>query len=55
MKNKEKVIHEKAAQKANEEYMSYKEKTKNELSHVEEDFIEYLEATVKVLKSKSKK
>lgn len=49
------ISHEKAIEKVNEEYMSYKEKTKNELSHVEEDFIEHLETTVKILKSKSKK
>ncbi|MFA5233027.1 MAG: virulence RhuM family protein [Sulfurimonas sp.] len=48
------ISHEKAIEKVNKEYMSYKEKTKNELSHVEEDFIEYLDATVKILKSKSK-
>jgi len=49
------ISHEKAIEKVNKEYMSYKEKTKNELSHVEEDFIQYLETTVKILKSKSKK
>ncbi|MDD3855446.1 virulence RhuM family protein [Sulfurimonas sp.] len=49
------VSHEKAIQKVNEEYMSYKERTKDELSHVEEDFIAYLETTVKILKNKSKK
>ncbi len=46
------VSHEKAIQKVNEEYLSYKEKTKNELSRVEEDFIEHLEAAAKVLKIK---
>lgn len=46
------VSHEKAIQKVNEEYLSYKEKTKNELSQVEEDFIEHLEATTKMLKIK---
>ena len=44
------ISHEKAIQKVNEEYLSYKEKTKNELSRVEEDFIEHLEATAKMLK-----
>lgn len=44
------VSHEKAIQKVNEEYMSYKEKTKNELSRVEEDFIEHLDAAAKMLK-----
>lgn len=48
------ISHEKAIQKVNEEYTTYKEKTKNELSRVEEDFIQYLDATVKILKSKSK-
>lgn len=46
------ISHEKAIQKINEEYMSYKEKTKNELSHVEEDFIEHLDAAAKMLKIK---
>ena len=49
------ISHEKAIQKVNKEYMSYKERTKDELSHVEEDFIAYLETTVKILKNKSKK
>ena len=44
------ISHEKAIQKVNEEYLSYKEKTKNELSRVEEDFIEHLEAEAKMLK-----
>ncbi|MBW6488585.1 virulence RhuM family protein [Sulfurimonas sp.] len=46
------ISHEKAIEKVNKEYMSYKEKTKNELSKVEEDFIEHLEATAKMLKIK---
>lgn len=46
------ISHEKAIQKVNEEYLTYKEKTKNELSKVEEDFIEHLEATAKALKIK---
>lgn len=46
------VSHEKAIQKVNEEYLSYKEKTKNELSKVEEDFIEHLDAAAKALKIK---
>lgn len=44
------ISHEKAIQKVNEEYLSYKEKTKNELSRVEEDFIEHLDAAAKMLK-----
>ncbi len=47
------ISHEKAIQKVNEEYLSYKEKTKNELSKVEEDFIEHLDATAKALKIKA--
>ncbi len=46
------ISHEKAIQKVNEEYLSYKEKTKNELSKVEEDFIEHLDAAAKMLKIK---
>ncbi|PNV82314.1 MAG: cell filamentation protein Fic [Sulfurimonas sp.] len=46
------ISHEKAIEKVNKEYMSYKEKTKNELSHVEEDFIEYLDSAAKALKIK---
>lgn len=49
------VSHEKAIQKVNEEYLSYKEKTKNELSRVEEDFIEHLDAAAKMLKVGLKK
>jgi hypothetical protein len=48
-----KISHEKAIQKVNEEYLCYKEKTKNELSRVEEDFIEHIDAAVKMLKTKS--
>lgn len=47
------ISHEKAIQKVNEEYLSYKEKTKNELSKVEEDFIKHLEAAAKALKIKA--
>ncbi len=47
-----KISHEKALQKANEEYLSYKEKTKNELSKVEEDFIKQIDNTAKILKNK---
>lgn len=52
LNNKGSVSHKQALEKANEEYLSYKEKTKNELSHVEEDFIQYLDAVAKALKIK---
>ncbi len=47
-----KISHENAIQKVNEEYLSYKEKTKNELSRVEEDFIKHIDSTAKILKEK---
>lgn len=47
-----KISHEKALQKANKEYLSYKEKTKDELSKVEEDFIKQINFTAKILKEK---
>jgi len=45
-----KVSHEQAMEKANKAYMEYKEKTKNELSKVEEDFLEQIDSAVKRLK-----
>ncbi|WP_041957389.1 virulence RhuM family protein [Sulfurospirillum arsenophilum] len=45
-----KISHDKAIQKAYNEYEKYKEKTKNELSRVEQDFIEYIDTTAKMLK-----
>jgi len=45
-----KMSHDKATQKAYDEYEKYKEKTKNELSRVEQDFIEYIDTTAKMLK-----
>jgi hypothetical protein len=45
-----KISHDKAIQKACDEYEKYKEQTKNELSRVEQDFIEYIDTTVKMLK-----
>ncbi len=45
-----KISHDKAMQKANEEYLSYKEQTKNELSQVEKDFVKQLSTTAKMLK-----
>lgn len=47
-----KVSHNKALEKANEEYQAYKEKTKNELSRVEEDFVKQIDSTAKMLKGK---
>ena len=46
-----KISHEKALQKANEEYLSYREKTKNELSKIEENFIKQIDKTAKILKN----
>jgi hypothetical protein len=45
-----KMSHDKATQKALDEYEKYKEKTKDELSRVEKDFIEYIDTTAKMLK-----
>ncbi|MDQ1244549.1 MAG: hypothetical protein QG565_889 [Campylobacterota bacterium] len=53
LNNKGTISHRQALEKADEEYLSYKEKTKNELSRVEEDFIEHLDAAVKALKIKN--
>ena len=47
-----KISHDSAIKKANEEYLAYKEKTKNELSNVEEDFIKQIDNTAKMLKGK---
>lgn len=47
-----KISHDSAVKKANEEYQAYKEKTKNELSNVEEDFIKQIDSTAKMLKGK---
>lgn len=46
------ISHEKAIEKANQEYQLFKEKTKNELSGVEKDFIKQLEQTEKNLGKK---
>ncbi len=45
-----KISHDAAVKKAEGEYLTYKEKTKNELSKVEEDFMKQIDATVKMLK-----
>jgi len=50
LKHAGKVSHEQAMEKANQAYMEYKEKTKNELSKVEEDFLEQIDSAVKRLK-----
>lgn len=44
------ISHEQALQKAALEYDKYREKTKNELSSVEKDFIEFIDTTSKALK-----
>jgi hypothetical protein len=45
-----KVSHQQAIEKANEEYLKYKEITKNQLSQVEKDFLKSIESTEKKLK-----
>lgn len=47
-----KVSHDKAMEKARKEYEKFKEKNKNELSKVEEDFIKHIESTAKMFKEK---
>ena len=42
-----KISHNVAIKKANEEYTKYKERTKNELSKVERDFIEQIDTVAK--------
>lgn len=44
------ISHEQALQKAALEYDKYREKTKNELSAVEKDFIKFMDTTSKALK-----
>jgi hypothetical protein len=46
------ISHERAIEKANREFLTYKEKTKNELSHVEKDFIKHIDMTAKMLQGK---
>ncbi len=48
------VSHQKALEKAHVEYEKYKERTKNELSNVEKDFINNIDTTAKKLKNKKK-
>ena len=47
------VSHQQALNKAKEEYTSYKESLKNELSKAEQDFLKHLEQSTKQLKKKN--
>ncbi len=47
-----KISHDRAVQKANQEYLTYKEKTKNKPSQVEKDFVKYIDTVAKALKDK---
>ncbi|SFA57834.1 Uncharacterized conserved protein [Pedobacter suwonensis] len=47
------VSHQQALNKANEEYINYKKSLKNELSKVEQDFVQHLEQSTKQLKKKN--
>jgi hypothetical protein len=49
LKNAGIISHEQALQKANEEYLKYKEITKNELSEAEKHFVKEIETTAKKL------
>lgn len=48
------VSHDQAVKKAVLEYAKYKEKTKNELSKVEKDFVAFIDTTAKSLERKNK-
>lgn len=48
------ISHDQAVKKAELEYVKYKEKTKNELSRVEKDFVAFIDTTAKSLESKKK-
>ncbi|QFR48294.1 virulence RhuM family protein [Sulfurimonas lithotrophica] len=52
LKDKGNISHKQALDKAGLEYEKYREKTKNELSKVETDFIKTIESTAKKLKKK---
>ncbi len=54
LRNAGTVSHHQALNKAKEQYISYKESLKNELSKVEQDFVQHLEQTHKQLKKKSR-
>jgi hypothetical protein len=49
LKNAGTISHEQALQKANEEYLKFKEITKNELSEAEKHFVKEIETTAKKL------
>ncbi|WP_324756393.1 virulence RhuM family protein [Sphingobacterium thalpophilum] len=49
------ISHDQAVKKAELEYAKYKEKTKNELSKVEKDFVAFIDTTAKSLERKKKK
>ena len=51
LKTAGKISHEQAMQKAHGEYEKYRENTKDELTRVERDFVEYLDNTAKLLKN----
>lgn len=48
------VSHDQAVKKAELEYAKYKEKSKNELSKVEKDFVAFIDTTAKSLERKNK-
>lgn len=52
LENAGKIGHKIAIQKAHNEYDKYKDNTKNELSRVEKDFIEFIDTTAKKLKKR---
>lgn len=49
------ISHEQALQKADSEYAKYQERTKNELSKAEKDFVQFIDQTAKSLERKKKK
>ena len=49
------ISHDQAIKKAELEYTKYKERTKNELSKVEKDFVAFIDSTAKSLERKKKK
>lgn len=49
------ISHDQALKKAELEYAKYKEKTQNELSKVEKDFVSFIDTTVKSLERKKRK
>jgi hypothetical protein len=53
LKNAGAISHEKALEKANEEYEKYLNKTKNDLSEAEKHFIKHLEESNKKIEGKS--